>query len=71
MIKLSIILAITCLITNGCSSENDDASKSTTESQNKTSLFKDQIQALEKAKGIEQQALDAESKRRQMLDDLN
>ena len=70
MKKNPLILAVTCLILNGCSNESDEAPKASAESPNKTSLFKDQIQALEKAKGIEQQAVDAESKRRQMLDDL-
>lgn len=70
MKKYSYILAMTCLIINGCSNESAEDPKTPAESQIKTSLFKDQIQALDKAKGIEQQALEAENKRRQMLDDL-
>ena len=51
MMKNRLILFVLFILVAGCSSESD---KAVPEQPSKTPLFNEQVQALEKAKGVEQ-----------------
>lgn len=64
--KYRLALLIPFLFTGACTSEEN---KSTPTQPDKNHIFKDQLQALEKAKAVEKTLLDASAKRRKALEE--
>ena len=64
--KFLYISFISCFLISGCSSEED---KTTSEQSNKEHFLKDQVRALEKAKGVEQMLQSGADKRQQEIEE--
>jgi ribosomal protein L20A (L18A) len=66
MLKIyRVALLIPFLLTGACTSEEN---QSTPAQPDKNHIFKDQVQALEKAKAVEKALQDAAAKRRKMIE---
>ena len=64
--KYLCVLFISFFMVGGCSSEED---KTTSEQSNKEHFLKDQVRALEKAKGVEQMLQSGADKRQQQIEE--
>ncbi len=64
--KYLCIFFISIFMIAGCSSEED---KTTSEQSNKEHFLKDQVRALEKAKGVEQMLQSGADKRQQQIEE--
>lgn len=65
MIRLSVLLIMLALCLTACSGNEDSASES---KQVTKTVIDPQLKALEKAKGVEQQLLDAAEQQRKQID---
>lgn len=65
MVRFGYMLIVLVLCLPACS-DNDESSSSAKES--KKTIIDPQLQALEKAKGVEQQLLDAAEQQRKLID---
>ena len=65
MIRLNLLLIVLCLCFTACSDNNDSAAES---KQAVKTVIDPQLKALEKAKGVEQQVLEAAEQQKKLIE---